>query len=192
MLDELPRPLLVLIAIAVVMVVLSALSFLQLNKLGKNISKNDSSKIKVVKGISDSKNTIYVDIEGAVSKPGVYELPQNSRLVDALRACNGLLGSADKYTVAKSFNLAKTVTDEEKVYIPFLEEREIFVPENISQTTTSINFASATQLELIPNIGPKTAQKVIENRPYSNVEELLLKKVVGEKTFEKIKDYLVL
>jgi competence protein ComEA len=192
MLDELPKPLLALIAIAVVMLFLSALSFLQLNKLEKNISKNGNSEIKVVKGISDTKNTIYVDIEGAVSKPGVYELPQNSRMVDALRACNGLIDTADKYMVAKSFNLAKTVVDEEKIYIPFLEEREIYVPENISQGTTGINSASSTQLELIPNIGPKTAQKIIENRPYSSIEELLLKKVVGEKTFEKIKDYLVL
>lgn len=50
----------------------------------------------------------------------------------------------------------------------------------------NINSASAQELEKLPGIGPVTAGKIIAGRPYTSIDELLVKKVVGRSTYEKI------
>lgn len=50
-----------------------------------------------------------------------------------------------------------------------------------------LNAASVSQLEELPGIGPVTAKKIIDNRPYSSVEELLVKKAVARSVFDKIR-----
>lgn len=67
------------------------------------------------------------------------------------------------------------------------------ISQNPSQNITekiSINQASIEELDALPGIGPVTGQKIINNRPYQNFEELLTKKVVNKSTFEKIKDLI--
>src|SRR3989304_2203822 len=53
---------------------------------------------------------------------------------------------------------------------------------------TNINSASKSVLEDLNGIGPVYAQKIIEQRPYSNIEELVSKKVIPKSTYEKIKN----
>ena len=53
-----------------------------------------------------------------------------------------------------------------------------------------INTASQEELESLWGIGPVYAQNIIEQRPYSNVEELLTKKVIRSDIYEKNKDKL--
>jgi len=87
-------------------------------------------------------------------------------------------------------NLSKRVVDEEKIYIPFLIERA-----DSSEATlpsVRINTATSSQLELLPNIGPVTANKIIKNRPYESIDELVSKKILGQKTFENIKSLIEL
>ncbi|OGK64687.1 hypothetical protein A2313_02550 [Candidatus Roizmanbacteria bacterium RIFOXYB2_FULL_41_10] len=131
-------------------------------------------------------NPLIIDVEGAVEKPGVYELKANSRLLDAIKKAGGLSSSADRYLIAKTYNLAKKLADEEKVYMPFWEERDSNVLGTFTSDLTYINSASLTQLELLPGIGPVRAQKIIDSRPYSQLEELISKKVLGEATFAKL------
>jgi len=52
----------------------------------------------------------------------------------------------------------------------------------------SLNQSSMTELESLPGVGPSTAQKIIDNRPYSSIEELLIKKSVSKAVYQKIKD----
>jgi hypothetical protein len=72
---------------------------------------------------SASETNIVVDVQGAVERPGIYEVPEGTRLIELLQKTQGLSSKADKYQVAKTFNLSKKLTDEEKIYIPFIEER---------------------------------------------------------------------
>lgn len=131
---------------------------------------------------------VTVDVSGAVGKPGVYSLPSTSRVHDALEMAGGLSDQANHEIVAQTINLAKPLTDGEKVYVPFMTEES--GNEVLAATTgkTSINTATSTDLEELPGIGPVTAGKIIDNRPYSSVDELLSKKIVGQATFEKIQN----
>lgn len=144
-----------------------------------------------VEGASTSE--IFVDVSGEVQTPGVYQLPGNARTQDALVAAGGFTADANREYVAKALNLASPLTDGMKIYIPAKGEA---APESSNLGITSgsvsglisINVASSTELESLPGIGPVTAGKIIDNRPYGGVDELLSKKVVGQATFEKIKD----
>jgi competence protein ComEA len=139
--------------------------------------------------------TMSVDIEGAVVKPGVYQLSQDSRIQDAFIAAGGLSAQADRSYVAKNINLAIKLTDGAKVYVPNLGEAvsQISVPNSSAQGMTvsaliNINTASESELDSLPGIGPVTAQKIIAGRQYNSISELKDKKVVSAKVFDQIKD----
>lgn len=146
-----------------------------------------------VKAVSIQK--IMVDVEGSVIRPGVYSLPDGSRVQDALIAAGGASGNADHAFIAKTLNLAQKLTDGVKLYIP--AEGEIATTQisvglsSISDKAVagavSINSATLSELDTLSGVGPVTAQKIIDNRPYGDVTELVSKKVVGQSVFEKIK-----
>jgi competence protein ComEA len=138
--------------------------------------------------------TILVDIEGAVEKPGLFKLPQESRIQDSLVAAGGLSAQADRDYISKNINLATKLTDGAKIYLPFLGEavNNATVPNTSSEgiavgALININTASESQLDSLSGIGPVTAQKIITGRPYSSIDELLSKKIAGAKVFEQIK-----
>lgn len=139
---------------------------------------------------------IQVDVEGGVFRPGVYTVSYDSRVQDALVAAGGLSAAADRDYVAKHVNLAQRVTDGAKIYIPRVGEQILDGAQSNPQTALdaagliNINSATSDQLDSLPGIGATTAQKIIANRPYENVQDLLTKKVVGQKVFNEIKDKL--
>jgi len=145
-----------------------------------------------------SEMMIYVDIEGAVIRPGVYRLPQGSRIDDALVVAGGYTDRADIEVVAHSVNRAAKLSDGAKLYIPILGEG---LGESSSNPNTSsfpvgsgvnINSATSQELEALSGIGPVTAGEIIAGRPYTRLEELIEKKVVSQSLFEKLKDKLML
>lgn len=148
---------------------------------------------------SQPKGEIVVDIEGAITKPGVYKLKENSRLQDVMVLAGGLSENADREWVAKNLNLAVKVKDGMKIYVPGEGENvgagssrpnvgTNHDSSDISNTQININEASVGELDSLPGVGLVTAQKIIDNRPYNSLEELLDRKVVGNSVFEKIKD----
>ncbi len=137
---------------------------------------------------------ITVDVSGAVEKPGVYQLPSGSRIGDALVAGGGLSGDADREWVAKTINLAEVVEDGEKVYIPSIQT----ISDSVSQKTgvsvsqksgmVNINTASLTELDGLEGIGEVRAKTILDNRPYSKIDDLVDKAKIPEGVYEKIKD----
>ena len=153
--------------------------------------------IKIIKG--QQSDVICVHIAGAVIAPGVYDLPPSSRLKDALIAAGGLSKDANRDYIEKNINLAQTLKDETKVYIPFISES----PSNITSDNTlgvsdsassKINFntATLTELDSLSGVGPVTAQKIIDNRPYNSLQDLIDKKVLWQSTLDKIKDKITI
>lgn len=135
--------------------------------------------------------SIVVDIEGAVIKPGVYKLSSDSRIVDVLAAAGGMSEEADREWVEKNINLAKLAQDGLKIYIPRIGEEILSSGEGAtSQTnaTININTASASDLDTLPGVGAVTADKIISGRPYETVDDLLERKILSQSVFDKIKD----
>ncbi len=136
---------------------------------------------------------IVVDIAGAVAHPNVYYLDASSRVIDALVASGGLSGEADREWITKNLNLSAKLTDGTKLYIPKTGESGFQNSGGVvngAKTTGQIglNSASISELDTLPGIGPVTAQKIVDGRPYQSIEELRTKKVVTSSVFEKIKD----
>jgi competence protein ComEA len=130
-----------------------------------------------------------------VVHPDVYELPAESIVKDAIEAAGGAISEADLDRI----NLALSVADGQHIYVPRLGEESPPVspptePSRASGVTTggkiNINMASQSEIETLPGIGPSKAQGIIENRSYSNIEEIKKVPGIGEATFQQIKDLI--
>ncbi len=144
--------------------------------------------------------TITIDIEGALNTPGVYQLTAGARVEDAIVAAGGLSDEADMDRIAGVVNRAAKLSDGAKLYIPKkgsgLDSSKGLTPIGVLgsevSTQTSVNAASQAQLEALAGIGPVTAKKIIDGRPYQTFEELVTRKILFQSTFDKLKDQLTL
>lgn len=166
-----------------------ALVGLALIGAGLSISKfmGGTGQPQFVTGSSEAETGgIKVDIEGAVAQPGVYALDDSARVAEAIEKAGNFTENADQTWIAQNLNLAAKLVDGQKIYIPQVGE----AGKVASQVSGKINInnAQASELDKLPDIGPVRAEKIISGRPYARIEDLLTKKIVGESTFEKIKD----
>lgn len=172
------------------------LILLSLGFISSLVGSSKTDDIVFEEGNEQSEESkIIIDIQGAVVSPGVYTLKGDARIKDALIAASGLASDADREWVAKNLNQAARIQDGAKIYIPkYGESSSVSSGQEVSAGLVSasgsinINSASQSELESLPGIGPVTAGKIIDNRPYSAIDELRTKKVVGQSVFEKIKD----
>jgi competence protein ComEA len=153
--------------------------------------------------------TFFIDISGAVLKPDSYEVTAGARLKDILVLSGGLSEVADKGFFNRNFNLSKILVDQQKIYIPsindiqeglFSETTKVLdftQPTKITSTTSlpttskpSINTATLADLDKITNISKTLAQKIIDGRPYGSIDDLLEKKILTKTTFDKVKNLL--
>jgi competence protein ComEA len=136
--------------------------------------------------------TVYVS--GNVNQEGLYSLPVGSRVNDAIQAAGGFLNEANTGLI----NLAKILEDGEQINVPGLITPDI--PVNPTRMLTpamglvNINTASLEQLDTLPNIGPVTAQDIIDYRNknglFASIEALMDVPGIGEGKFEAIKDLI--
>lgn len=144
---------------------------------------------------------LVVQVSGAVLRPGVYALPQGSRVRDAIDAAGGLLAEANTEKV----NLADLLNDGQKLVIPGASdvsgEGSEFVPADEELTDTQfpdylidINHATAEELETLPGIGPTLAMRIVQYRdehgPFQTIEDIMNVSGIGPTTFDLIKDYI--
>ena len=176
---------------------------------GSSAVSDDDTQVSESSG-TPLDGTIFVDIGGAVKTPMLAELPDGSRVDDAIEAAGGLRKEADMTNV----NRAEFLVDGQKVFIPSyaLDEDGNIIESNaagesVSSDGTSsgagavassgkvnINTADSTQLQTLNGVGPATAQKIIDYRDSSGrftaIEDLKNVSGIGDKTFEKLKDYI--
>lgn len=142
-----------------------------------------------------SETKLAVDVSGAVEKPGLYFLAPNSRIHDALVTAGGLANNADRGYVSRYVNQAEKVVDGMKLYIPVkddpsLQEKQAITMSGVGEESVSINTASLRELEELWGVGSARAQQIIDNRPYTSIEELNSKAKIPTSVVEKNSDRL--
>ena len=190
----------ILLSLASVIVIVLSLALL-VKSLTPSVPIRFSAMDQETASASAAGKRVVVDVAGALMAPGVYTLPAGSRVEDALTAAGGLSAEADSEFIAKNINRAQLLIDGMKFYVPEKGEdmtshnggslfRRPESPEN--ELTVNINSATQVQLESLTGVGPVTAGKIISNRPYTMLEDLVNKKAVSRSLFEKIKAFLTL
>lgn len=132
---------------------------------------------------------VFVHVSGEVINPGIYQLPANSRLFDAVFAAGGFTDQAQ----ADSVNLARPINDGEQIKVAKIGE--ISVQSDQSQSTISLNSATLNQLDQLPGIGATLAQRIIDwreqNGGFSRISDLRKVSGIGPKLYESIKTLVV-
>lgn len=144
---------------------------------------------------------IFIDVKGAVGKPGVYRAEEGDRVIDAVAMAGGFLPDA----MEDAINHAERLHDEMVVYVPFLppegEAGEAAVPEVPASDgwaqddgKVNLNKADAAELMTLPGIGPAKAEAILahreQNGPFGKPEDLMEITGIGEKTFARLEELI--
>lgn len=167
-------------------------------------SETETVTLQVDDGSIDTDSAVIKDIKvyvcGAVQRPDVYEISADSRIVDAVSAAGGF--AIDAYPEA--MNLAETVSDGSRIYVPTKEEVDALAvvysdtgsgsgdTTNDSTGRVNINTATLEELTTLPGIGDTRARAIIDyreqNGAFGNIEDIMQVTGIKEKSFSKIKD----
>lgn len=177
---------------------------------------------------------IHIDVKGAVKKPGVYEVDNNTIINDVIKLAGGFTSNAYQ----NGINLSKKVTDEMVIYVYTKTEIKKYEEDNSTLNVVSnescttpnyniyecvsdkesiieigensskddnnqsdskivnINTASVQELMTLTGVGESKAQAIIkyreENGKFNNINEIMNVSGIGEKAFEKIKDFITI
>lgn len=191
-----------------------------------DLIKNDDSNNKDMVVLNDDKNNldndfkngnsneidrIIIDIKGEVVYPGVYEIDNNTRIIDAINMAGGLTLDAD----TSGINLSSKIRDEDVIIIysnnkdsEYYKDKKIdnkndnFSVEDDGNNKNNdkdeivlidINTATSEELCSLPGIGEVKAKKIIEYRKksrFNTIEDIMNVSSIGEKLFESIKAYI--
>jgi competence protein ComEA len=142
---------------------------------------------------SISTQTLMVDVAGAVVNPGVYSLPLNARVVEAIKAAGGLKKSAD----TSDINQARILKDGEQIYVypaGISGNGGISRPAIRKNGPVLINRATAKDFESLDGIGPVLANRIVTyrktNGPFTAIEDLLKVPGIGQSKFAQFKEKL--
>ena len=141
---------------------------------------------------SSAMQTLMVDVAGAVINPGVYSLPLNARVFEAIKAAGGLKKGAD----TSDINQARILRDGEQIYIypTTTSAGGISQPAVRKNGPIMINRATVKDFESLDGIGPVLANRIVSyrktNGPFAAVEDLLKVPGIGQSKFAQFKEKL--
>lgn len=178
-------------------------------------SAGSTDRTELSDASSEEAKTLVVHICGAVSAPGVYELPAGSRIIDAVEAGGGFLPEADEACC----NLAEEIVDGCQIYIMTKSEscadgqteKKAGIqtsPDSDMQTTdrnvrsnsapalenglVNLNTADVAALMTLPGIGESRAKAIISYREqhgaFAKIEDIMKISGIKQAAFSKIKD----
>ncbi len=163
---------------------------------------------------------LVVDVGGAVARPGVYRLPAGARVGDAISAAGGFGPRVDTERASADLNLAAVLVDGGRVRVPSRDDPPAGPGPagggsgetagsggdagagtgggsggtNGSGGLVDLNRATTTELDALPGIGPVLAGRIVASRdeqPFTSVDELRGRGILGEATFAKVRDLVV-
>jgi len=146
--------------------------------------------------VTEAVAQVTVDVAGAIKNPGVYTLPANSRVMDAIKAAGDKLKGAD----LSDINLARIIKDGEQIYIypPSKTGSAVRMAPQRAKAKISgpiaLNRASARELESLDGIGPVLAARIVayrnENGPFLTIDDLMKVSGIGSIKFSQFKEKL--
>ena len=132
---------------------------------------------------------IFVDVTGAVNKPGVYTLTGKSRVIDAIKAAGDSAPGADLSTI----NLARVLNDGEQIYVDstVVNRNGVRVSKAVRSGPININRATARQLDALDGVGPVIAPRIVDyrkiNGSFLTIDDLQKVSGIGAAKFAQIK-----
>lgn len=146
---------------------------------------------------------LVIDVEGGVQRPGIVQLPDGSRVADAIKAAGGYAKSADLGAAAAKLNLAAALKDGQQVYVPVAgsaaggggDGGDGGSAGSAGGGLVNLNQATPEELDALPGIGPVTVQKIVaarQERPFATLEEMVERKVLTNAQLDKIRDLVTL
>ncbi|TFD84816.1 helix-hairpin-helix domain-containing protein [Cryobacterium serini] len=154
---------------------------------------------------TDAGVIIFVHVLGAVARPGLFQLHDGDRVMDAIAAAGGRTAEADPAGV----NLARLLSDGEQFYVPRQGEVPPELPAtaggsavggsggaNAKAPKVNLNTATVADLDSLPRIGPTMAQRILDYRAkngrFTSIDGLRDVAGIGDKTFEALKDFITI
>ena len=143
-----------------------------------------------------SNESMYVYICGEVMEPGVYPLPEHSRIYELVEMAGGFTEDA----APESVNLAQELTDGQMINIPSAgDEQDLSQPgpeAGADGDKVNINTASKELLMTLNGIGETKAESILsyreQNGPFDSLEDLMQVDGIGQGTYSKIKDMITI
>ena len=185
----------------IIIIALSGSLFYYINQ---PVVKEVIKEIKVPLKKESKAAIFFVDLKGAVKKPGVYQVT-NERVNDLIQRAGGLLKNAD----TSNINLSQKLTDEmviiintkqelKKIINPIINQplkNDALITNNSENTLINLNTADLNTLMTLTGIGEAKAKDIInyrEQTPFIIIEDLKNVKGIGDSTFDKIKNLITI
>lgn len=141
---------------------------------------------------------IYVQVAGAVRRPGVYQVASDARAFQAVMQAGGFTEDADQQAVP----LAARLSDGCRLYIP--HRGETMTGPALSSDPgagsgktaptsgpVSLNSATLEELDTLPGIGPSLAQQIVSYRekkgPFTSIDQLGEVPGIGPSKLEQLR-----
>ncbi|SEQ53804.1 competence protein ComEA [Ignavigranum ruoffiae] len=180
----------------------------QLTLVSENLAESSTEENQTNSEQIETSNQslIFVDLQGEVERPGVYQLELGSRMVDLLEKAGGLTQEA----YDRNINRAMVLEDQMSVYIENIHEIDqqdainieaIVRPEDPdkkednSSALVNINLAEVEELQTLNGIGPAKAQAIVsfreKNGAFESIESIKEVPGIGPKIFENIEAMIV-
>ena len=178
----------------------------EVSEADKIQAKESTGAVAADPTVTSAPTEIFVDVCGAVTNPGVYEMEADSRVFQAIEAAGGMLPEA----AGTSVNQAQPVSDGQQIYVPTKDEiadGTAVLPAEIQQQgengqqetkdgKVNLNTADTETLKTLSGIGDSKAQAIVawreENGRFSSIEDIMQVPGIKESTFTKIKDKIAI
>jgi len=163
------------------------------------VEMGPSGRVEVISGPAASGSPVpsapmlVVQVAGAVLRPGVFSLPQGSRVADAIRAAGGYSPDVDPRQAESRLNLAAKLVDAQLIVVPRRGDTASGPAGSAVPAPSgpiNINTASPEQLDTLPGIGPATAAKIVaarDQKPFATIDELVTRKIVTASVLAKLR-----